>query len=242
MNDDMKMAVAAALAGGYLLGRTKKAKLALAVGSYVAGRRFGLSPAQLVSEGLTRLQQVPQFQELSDQVRGELLQAGRTALTTAANRRLADLADSLRDRTETLTGAAGTVGERAARATGAGRTGRTRREDEDYDADDEYDEDEDEAEDRYEDEDEAEDTYRDDDTYEDEDYKDEDYEDEDYEDEEDDESYEDDEEDEEDAPKPPAKKAAAKAPAPAPAKKAAAKKAAKKAPSHGRRGRSRRGR
>ncbi|MEV0600426.1 hypothetical protein AB0I82_14190 [Streptomyces sp. NPDC050315] len=100
-----KVAMAAAMAGGYLLGRTKKAKLALAVGSYLAGRRFGLSPGQMLSEGLEKLQQTPQFQELSDQVRGELLTAGRTAVTNAANRRLTDFADALRDRTDELTGA-----------------------------------------------------------------------------------------------------------------------------------------
>ncbi|MEU3660150.1 hypothetical protein AB0E77_10345 [Streptomyces sp. NPDC032940] len=101
---DSKAALAAAMAGGYLLGRSKKAKLALVVGSYLAGRRLGLSPAQVLSQGLGRLQLTPQLQELSDQVRGELLTAGRTAVTAAANRRLTGLADSLRDRTDALDG------------------------------------------------------------------------------------------------------------------------------------------
>ncbi|GGL65031.1 hypothetical protein GCM10010129_05710 [Streptomyces fumigatiscleroticus] len=103
--NDSRAAMAAALAGGYLLGRTKKAKLAFAVGSYVVKRRFGLTPAQLLSEGLGRLQQAPRFRELSDQVRGELLTAGRTAVSAAAERRLTGLADALRDRTDALTGA-----------------------------------------------------------------------------------------------------------------------------------------
>ncbi|BET45663.1 hypothetical protein RGQ21_06450 [Kitasatospora aureofaciens] len=96
--------MAAAVAGGYLLGRTKKAKLAFAVGSYLVGRRVGLSPGQVLGQGLGSLQRAPQFQELSEQVRGELLTAGRAAVTAAANRRLTGLADTLRDRTDALTG------------------------------------------------------------------------------------------------------------------------------------------
>ncbi|MGC0387174.1 hypothetical protein [Streptomyces sp. SAI-129] len=103
--NDSRTAMAAAVAGGYLLGRTKKAKLAFAVGSYLVGRRVGLSPGQVLGQGLGSLRQAPQFQELSDQVRDELLTAGRSAVTAAANRRLTGLADSLRDRTDALTGA-----------------------------------------------------------------------------------------------------------------------------------------
>ncbi|MEU9633796.1 hypothetical protein AB0D80_05345 [Streptomyces tendae] len=102
--NDSRTAMAAAVAGGYLLGRTKKAKLAFAVGSYLVGRRVGLSPGQVLGQGLGSLQRAPQFQELSEQVRSELLTAGRAAVTAAANRRLTGLADSLRDRTDALTG------------------------------------------------------------------------------------------------------------------------------------------
>ncbi|WP_318215845.1 hypothetical protein [Streptomyces sp. SCL15-6] len=131
--NDSKAALAAAMAGGYLLGRTKKARLAFAVGSYLAGRRLGLSPGQVLSQGLGRLQLAPQFQELSDQVRGELLTAGRTAVTAAANRRLTGLADALRDRTDALNG--------------GGRRGDGAQEPEDeYDDHDEYDDATDEAE------------------------------------------------------------------------------------------------
>ncbi|MFD6193513.1 hypothetical protein [Streptomyces sp. NPDC060275] len=102
--NDSRTAVAAAVAGGYLLGRTKKAKLAFAVGSYLVGRRVGLSPGQMLGQGLGSLQRVPQLQELTDQLRGELLTAGRAAVNAAANRRLTTLADTLRDRTDALTG------------------------------------------------------------------------------------------------------------------------------------------
>ncbi|MFH9730059.1 hypothetical protein [Streptomyces sp. NPDC017260] len=101
---DNKAAMAAAVAGGYLLGRTRKARLAFAVGSYLVGRRVGLPPGRVLSQGLAGLQQTTQLQELTDQVRGELLTAGRAAVTAAANRGLTGLADTLRDRTDALTG------------------------------------------------------------------------------------------------------------------------------------------
>ncbi|MEU3694977.1 hypothetical protein AB0E75_04985 [Streptomyces griseoviridis] len=99
---DNKAALAAAMAGGYLLGRTKKAKLALVVGSYLTGRRLGVSPAQVLSRSLGRLQEAPQFRELTDQVRGELFTAGRAAVTAATDRSLSRFADALRDRTDAL--------------------------------------------------------------------------------------------------------------------------------------------
>ncbi|MGC9495949.1 hypothetical protein [Streptomyces sp. WG7] len=103
--NDSKAAMAAAVAGGYLLGRTKKAGLAFVVGSYLVGRRIGLTPGRVLSQGLAGLQRTPQLQELTDQVRDELLTAGRAAVTAAANRTLTGLADTLRDRTDALTGA-----------------------------------------------------------------------------------------------------------------------------------------
>ncbi|MDH6224466.1 hypothetical protein [Streptomyces sp. MJP52] len=112
MNQNCKAAMAAAVAGGYLLGRTKKAKLALLVGTYLAGRRFSLSPSRLAAQGLAKLRETPQFQDLTDQVRHELLQAGRSAVTAAARRKLLDLSESLRDQSERLSGAAAGRGER----------------------------------------------------------------------------------------------------------------------------------
>ncbi|MEU9594271.1 hypothetical protein ACGF7W_29225 [Streptomyces sp. NPDC048219] len=136
--NDSKAALAAAMAGGYLLGRTKKAKLAFAVGSYLAGRRLGLSPGQMLSQQLGRLQLTPQFQELTDQVRGELLTAGRTAVTAAANRRLTGFADTLRDRTHALDGA-------GRRDDGAEPDDRYDEYDDDHDDHDDYDDAADEA-------------------------------------------------------------------------------------------------
>ncbi|WP_351224465.1 histone protein [Streptomyces sp. NPDC002133] len=102
MDDQTKLALAAAIAGGYVLGRTKKGKLALSVGTYLAGRRFGLEPRQLAAEGMRRLGEIPQVAELQDQLKGEFLDAGRKAVTAAATRGMGTLADTLRDRTAGL--------------------------------------------------------------------------------------------------------------------------------------------
>ncbi|MFH8576901.1 hypothetical protein [Streptomyces zaomyceticus] len=67
--------------------------------THLAGRRFGLEPGQLVTQGLNKLKDVPQFAEMGAQLRGEELDAGRQAFTAAANRKPADLADSLHERT-----------------------------------------------------------------------------------------------------------------------------------------------
>lgn len=99
MNTTTKVALGAAVAGGYVLGRAKKGRLAFAVATYIAGRRFGLDPKQLATEGLRKLGEVPQVAELNEHVKGELLEAGKHAVVATANRRVGELADSLHERT-----------------------------------------------------------------------------------------------------------------------------------------------
>ncbi|MFB7992385.1 histone protein [Streptomyces sp. NPDC056002] len=102
MADVPKIALAAAVLGGYVLGRTKKGRVAFAMATYMAGRRFGLEPQQLLTEGVKRLRELPQFADLNEQLRGEVLEAGRKAMSTVADRKLADLADVLHQRTESI--------------------------------------------------------------------------------------------------------------------------------------------
>lgn len=99
MTEVNRLLLATALAGGYVLGRTKKARLALAAASYVAGRQYGVEPRKLVAQGRKWLGEVPQVAELGEQVRGELMAAGREAVSAAADRRLASFADALHERT-----------------------------------------------------------------------------------------------------------------------------------------------
>ncbi|UZJ32480.1 histone protein [Streptomyces endophytica] len=102
MNERTKIMLAAAMAGGYVLGRTKKGRLALTAASYLAGRQSGLDPRQLVSDSVRRLGEIPQVAELGDQLRGEVMGAGRKALAAATTRQLTSLAETLQDRTRRL--------------------------------------------------------------------------------------------------------------------------------------------
>ncbi|MFD6550614.1 hypothetical protein [Streptomyces sp. NPDC058398] len=84
MKATTKIALAAAVAGGYVLGRLKKGRLTFAVATYIAGRRFGLDPQQLATEGLKRLSDVPGVAAFQEQIRDELIDAGLQALAATA--------------------------------------------------------------------------------------------------------------------------------------------------------------
>ncbi len=91
-----------AIGAGYLLGRTKKLKMAVAVGGLVAGRKLNLSPrmvAELVSQ---QMRNNPQFKELGDQLRGDLRGVGKAASGALVERQLGSLADRLHGRTAAM--------------------------------------------------------------------------------------------------------------------------------------------
>lgn len=77
--------LALAVGGGYLLGRTKKLKLAMTVAGLAAGRRL-VGPGGLVTRGVETLRSAPEFEDMRGQVQERLVSAGRmAALTTASN-------------------------------------------------------------------------------------------------------------------------------------------------------------
>jgi hypothetical protein len=88
--------IGTALVGGYLLGRTKKAKLALGLGAMLAGSR--IRPDQL---GRT-LQQSPVLKDVTKQVRSELAGASKAAATSVMTAKANSLADALHQRTAGL--------------------------------------------------------------------------------------------------------------------------------------------
>lgn len=104
MEDSTKVCLAAAVAAGYVLGRTKKGKLALGLASLVVGQQLPLNPRELVTLGARKLAENPAVAPLMEQARGEVLDAGRAALSASANRRLESVADALQQRTEALLG------------------------------------------------------------------------------------------------------------------------------------------
>lgn len=104
MEGSCKTAVATAVAGGYLLGRTKKAKLALGLVMLVAGKRLKLAPADLAAAGMRQVTDNVEFAALRDQLRDQLLGGVKTAAGAAMDRQVASLLGSLRERSESLSG------------------------------------------------------------------------------------------------------------------------------------------
>ncbi|GES29980.1 hypothetical protein AB0G60_10450 [Streptomyces angustmyceticus] len=90
--------IGVALVGGYLLGRTKKAKMAIGLGLFLAGKKLNLDPRQLG----TLVANSPVLAPLNDQVRKELVDATKSAAGAALTQRMNGLADSLHERTLAL--------------------------------------------------------------------------------------------------------------------------------------------
>ena len=103
----MRTQVAAAVALGYFLGRTKKMKLAITIGGVLAGRRFGTDPQQLLRQGAKVLSSSPGLSSVTETVRGRLADAAKEAATAALSGRIDSLGDSLTERAAKLRGTGG---------------------------------------------------------------------------------------------------------------------------------------
>src|SRR4051795_9494239 len=80
--------VALGVAAGYLLGRTKKMRLAITLGSMIAGKHVSTSPAGLLRQAGELVEKNPQLAELQQRVTGELFDAARSAALATATSRL----------------------------------------------------------------------------------------------------------------------------------------------------------
>ncbi|MFD7923962.1 DNA primase [Streptomyces sp. NPDC059740] len=94
-----RLAMTLAVAGGYVLGRTKKAKLAIGIGGMVLGKKLQLNPQQLMGMVNKQLASNPALGELRDQLTGDLKGVGKAATGALVSRQLDSLADSLSKRT-----------------------------------------------------------------------------------------------------------------------------------------------
>ncbi|MEV5147898.1 DNA primase [Streptomyces sp. NPDC052727] len=94
-----RTALGLAVGAGYLLGRTKKLKMALAVGSLAAGKKMNLSPRALADQLNRQLLDNPQFKEIGDQLRQDLRGVGKAATGAMVERQMNSLADRLHGRT-----------------------------------------------------------------------------------------------------------------------------------------------
>jgi len=94
--------VGLALAGGYLLGRTKKMKLALMVAGFTAGRGLPTRPSELLKHGSDAVRSSPELTKLVDFARGSLFDAGKAAAVAAASSRMESVSDRLSERATSL--------------------------------------------------------------------------------------------------------------------------------------------
>jgi hypothetical protein len=117
---------ALAVGAGYLLGRRRKFKLAVGLSVAAATGGFGGLTGQLLKRGgklvgssdaLGKLS--PGLGEVTDLIRGDLLEAGKTAMLTAARGQLDRVSDKLHDRADAIRQAS----ERGGDGTGEARGG-----------------------------------------------------------------------------------------------------------------------
>ncbi|MET9499859.1 DNA primase [Streptomyces sp. NPDC006552] len=94
-----RTAVGLAVGAGYVLGRTKKMKLAFAVGTMVAGKKLQLSPKAVLDMVRTQLDKNPQFQEIGGQLREDFRGVGKAATGAILERQMEGLASKLQSST-----------------------------------------------------------------------------------------------------------------------------------------------
>ncbi|MEV5954892.1 hypothetical protein AB0M11_14170 [Streptomyces sp. NPDC051987] len=117
-----RMGLGLAIGAGYLLGRTRKLKMAVAVGSLVAGKRLNLTPKAVLDLANQQLRDNPQFKEIGEQLRHDLRGVGKAASGAMVERQLGALADRLHGRTaEVRDQLAGVVPDTGGLGRGGGR-------------------------------------------------------------------------------------------------------------------------
>jgi hypothetical protein len=94
--------IAAAVGLGYLLGRTRKMRVALMLAGAGATGRLGKNPAMLVRQGMNVLGSSKELSTLGETVRGRLAEAGKAAAVTAVSSQVDSLSDKIEQRTRSL--------------------------------------------------------------------------------------------------------------------------------------------
>ncbi|MBM0124617.1 hypothetical protein [Pimelobacter simplex] len=86
--------IALAVAGGYMLGRTKKLRLAMTLAGMLAGKRMATN-RQLLTQGAKLVENNPQLKQLQGQLTGRLVDVAREAALVAAASRVESFTRSL---------------------------------------------------------------------------------------------------------------------------------------------------
>ncbi|RKT89098.1 hypothetical protein SAMN05421805_12849 [Saccharopolyspora antimicrobica] len=104
--------IAMAVAVGYVLGRSRKMKLAITAAGMMAGRRF-TDPKEMLAMGGKLVRASPALQKLTGDARERLLEAAKSAAIAAVNNKIETLGDNLTKRAAGLREPVGELGERA---------------------------------------------------------------------------------------------------------------------------------
>jgi hypothetical protein len=102
--------VGLALAAGYVLGRSHKMKWALTLAAMAARGRLPGGAGGLLGQGAKLLSSSPELAKLTEEMRGQLIEAGKAAAVAAVSSKINSLSDDLRDRSDAMR-AAGTGGK-----------------------------------------------------------------------------------------------------------------------------------
>jgi hypothetical protein len=100
VNENVK--IGAAALGGYVLGRTKKAKAAIGLGLWLTGHNYRVK--DLARDRVVSFLQSPEGEKLLNELRGPAVEAGKRAVMSIYERQADRLSDSLHNRTQGLTG------------------------------------------------------------------------------------------------------------------------------------------
>jgi hypothetical protein len=114
--------IVTAVAIGYMLGRTHKMKLAIALAGIMAGRKIATNPLELLQQGVRMVASSPEMSRLSGEVRDQLIDAMKAAAVAAASNKIDSLGDNLSDRAQRLRSSQSKVSEVAG---AEGQTGET---------------------------------------------------------------------------------------------------------------------
>lgn len=94
--------VGLALTAGYVLGRLHKMKWALAVAALAGRGRLPGGSGGLLQQGVKLLTSSPELTKLTEEMRGQLVEAGKAAAVAAVSSKINSLSDDLRDRTDAM--------------------------------------------------------------------------------------------------------------------------------------------
>jgi hypothetical protein len=115
---DGKAKVTGLVLAGYLLGRTKKLKLALTIAGAVGGKQLMNNKDELLGQVTKLVQSSPETRRLVEQVSVRLLDAAKGAAIAGASKRIESVSNNLQSRADRLNAG---VGEAAGKAAEAGK-------------------------------------------------------------------------------------------------------------------------